>query len=262
MGKEIDLQGKVALVTGSGQGIGRGIAKVLGECGATVVVSDVNPDTTASTAAELGAAALPLNVADQDAFNAAVDQVVAEQGSLDILVNNAGVYREYGGGIADITPEMWRVLWSVNVDGVFYGCQAAARVMVAAGNGGRIVNIASTQSISPGVGVTYDGSKAAVLQMTRALALELGRAGITVNAVAPGATWVNPGDPPPLDPNATITLTGNGLADAVTSRIARIPLGRWAQPEDIGNAVAFVASPLASYVNGIYLNVDGGWLTE
>ena len=91
MGKDIDLQGKVALVTGGGQGIGRGIAKVLGECGATVIVSDINPDTTAATAAELGAKALPLNVADQAAFNSAVDQVVADQGSLDIHDNNAGV---------------------------------------------------------------------------------------------------------------------------------------------------------------------------
>ncbi|MBH77774.1 MAG: hypothetical protein CL897_06065 [Dehalococcoidia bacterium] len=262
MGKDIDLQGKVALITGGGQGIGKGIAKVLGECGATVVVSDINPDTTAATAAELGAKALPLNVADQTAFNAAIDQIVAEQGSLDILVNNAGVYREYGGAIETITPEMWRTLWSVNVDGVFFGCQAAARVMVAAGNGGRIINIASTQAVSPGVGVTYDGSKAAVVQITRTLALELGRHNITVNAVAPGATWVNPGDPPPIDSTAPIPRSGQPLGDAVASRIARIPAGRWAVPEDIGNSVAFVASPLASYINGVYLNVDGGWLTE
>ena len=98
MSKEIDLQGKVALVTGSGQGIGKGIATVLSECGATVVVSDLNPDTTAATATALGAAALPLNVTDQDAFDAAIDQIVSDHGSLDILVNNAGVYREYGGG--------------------------------------------------------------------------------------------------------------------------------------------------------------------
>ena len=262
MSKEIDLQGKVALVTGSGQGIGRAIAKVLAECGATIVVSDVNPETTENTAKELGATPLPLDVTDQDAFNAAVDSIVADHGQLDILVNNAGVYRELGGPIETITPEMWRTLWSVNVDGVFYGCQAAARVMVDAGNGGRIINIASTQAVSPGVGVTYDASKAAVVQLTRTLALELGPHNITVNAVAPGATWVNPDDPPPIDATTPIPRSGHPLRDAVATRIARIPLGRWAHPEEIGNAVAFVASPLASYISGIYLNVDGGWLAE
>lgn len=263
MGMEIDLQGKVALVTGSGQGIGRGIAGVLGACGATVVVSDVNAETTAATARELGAAlALPLDVTDRDAFNAAVDRIAAELGALDILVNNAGVYREYGGPVETITPEMWRTLWAVNVDGVFHGCQAAARAMRAAGKGGRIVNIASTQAVSPGVGVTYDASKAAVLQLTRTLALELGPHGITANAVAPGATWVNPGEPPPIDASAPIPRSGHPLGDAVASRIARIPAGRWARPEEIGNAVAFLCSPLADYVNGVYLNVDGGWLAE
>ena len=262
MSKQIDLEGKVALVTGSGQGIGRGIARALAESGAAVIVSDLNPDTTAATAKELGGSALPLDVTDQDAFNTAVDAIVTDHGQLDILVNNAGVYREYGGPIETITPEMWRTLWSVNVDGVFYGCQAAARVMVEAGEGGRIVNIASTQAVSPGVGVTYDASKAAVVQLTRTLALELGPHNITVNAVAPGATWVNPGDPPAIDATAPIPRTGHPLGDAVANRIARIPLGRWAHPDEIGNAVAFVASPLASYMSGAYLNIDGGWLAE
>ncbi len=132
--------------------------------------------------------------------------------------------------------------------------------MIEAGNGGRIINIASTQAVSPGVGVTYDGSKAAVTQMTKALALELAPHRINVNALAPGPTWTREGDPPPTGGQPP-PPTGNPLADTVADRIARLPAGHWGDPMEQGKAAVFLASSLSDFVTGIYLPVDGGWLT-
>lgn len=255
----LDLTGKVAFVTGSGHGIGAGIATALHAAGATVIVSDITAQAAAATAAKLNAPNLPLDVTDRAAVDAVFDAVAKQHGSLDIVVNNAGVYRGFGGPVTTITDEMWRTLWAVNVDGVFYCCRAAARIMQAQGNGGRIINIASTQAVTPGVGVTYDGSKAAVVQITRALALELGKHQITVNAVAPGPTWVVDAPKPPL--GGQPARTGEALADTVSDRISRMPLGRWGDPLEIGQACLFLASPMANFITGIYLPVDGGWLT-
>ena len=256
----IDLGGKVAHVTGAAQGIGAGIARALAMAGAKVAVSDVNADGVARIAEEVGGFGMQLDVSDRAAVDGAFDSTVAELGALDIVVNNAGVYIGYGGPVRDITDEMWRKLWSINVDGVFYCCRAAARIMVAAGNGGRIINISSTQAVSPGVGVTYDGSKAAVAQMTKALALELAPHKINVNAVAPGPTWTGEGDPPPVG-GMQPTPTGDPLADTVADRISRLPAGHWGDPMEQGKAVVFLASAMADFVTGAYLPVDGGWLT-
>ena len=256
----IDLSGKVAHVTGGGKGIGRGIATALSMAGAEVMVSDINPDSAVATAREIDGASMALDVSDRGAVDAALDQTVSELGGLDILVNNAGLYLGYGGPIQQITDEMWRELWAVNVDGVFYCCRAAATVMKDQGRGGRIINIASTQTVTPGVGVTYDGSKAAVAQITKALALELAPHGINVNALAPGPTWVNEGDPPPVDAQIP-RKTGDPLADTVADRISRLPLGHWGDPMEQGKAAVFLASDMSAFVTGIYLPVDGGWLT-
>ena len=256
----IDLTGKVAHVTGAGKGIGQAIARAMALAGAEVMVSDINPDAAADTAKDIGGISMALDVSDREAVEAALNETVSQLGSLDILVNNAGLYLGYGGPVEQITDQMWRDLWAVNVDGVFYCCRAAASIMKSQGVGGRIINIASTQTVTPGVGVTYDGSKAAVAQMTKALALELAPYGINVNALAPGPTWVNEGDAPPVDAQVP-AKTGDPLADTVADRISRLPLGHWGDPMEQGKAAVFLASDMSSFVTGIYLPVDGGWLT-
>lgn len=256
----IDLSGKAAHVTGGAKGIGAAIAEALTLAGAKVMVSDVNGDGAAETAAKIGGISMQLDVSNREAVDAALADTVDKLGSLDILVNNAGVYIGYGGPVRDITDEMWRTLWSINVDGVFYCCRAAANIMIDAGKGGRIINIASTQAVTPGVGVTYDGSKAAVTQITKALALELAPHKINVNALAPGPTWVQGGEAPPI--TGVVPLpTGDPLADSVASRISRLPTGQWGDPMEIGKAAVFLASPMSDIVTGIYLPVESGWLT-
>ena len=256
----IDLSGKTAHVTGAGHGIGAAIARALALAGAKVAVSDIDADGADQTAAAVGGVGMALDVSDGEAVDAALAATVERLGGLDILVNNAGVYQGYGGPVRDITDAMWRQLWSVNVDGVFYCCRAAARIMIEAGRGGRIINIASTQAVTPGVGVTYDGSKAAVAQITKALALELAPHRINVNALAPGPTWVRGGDPPPVDGHPP-PPTGDPLADTVADRIARLPAGHWGDPMEQGKAAVFLASAMSDFVTGAYLPVDGGWLT-
>lgn len=256
----INLDGKVAHVTGGARGIGAGIATALSMAGAQVMISDIDGEGAAARAAQIGCASVPLDVTDSAAVDAVLAQTCAELGRLDILVNNAGVYAGFGGPVRQIDDEMWRTLWSVNVDGVFYCCRAAAQIMIDQGTGGRIINVSSTQAVSPGVGVTYDGSKAAVAQITKSLALELAPHHINVNALAPGPTWVREGSPPQTGATPP-NWTGEPLADTVADRIARLPAGHWGDPIEQGKAALFLASDLSSFVTGVYLPCDGGWLT-
>ncbi|MBE7519647.1 MAG: SDR family oxidoreductase [Thermoflexaceae bacterium] len=256
----LKLDGKVAIVTGAGHGIGSAIAGMLAGAGAHVYATDRDHETVASAPMGKNLSHAALDVADSNAVDTFFQAVVSERKRVDILVNNAGVYRGLGGPVVEMSDAAWRALMAVNLDGVFYCSRAACRAMVTCGNGGRIINIASTQAFTPGVGVTYDSSKAAVVQMTRTLALEMARHGINVNAIAPGATWVYDGPPPAVSPEPPAPITGEPLADTVANRISRIPKGRWASPDEVARVVLFLASGMSDYVTGVCLPVDGGWL--
>ncbi len=254
----LDLSGRVAIVTGAAMGIGQGIAFRLAEAGAAVVVADRDTDAAESTAkliTERGGRATVVHadisqVADAQAM---VEAAVNAYGRVDILVNNAGIF-PFAPAL-ELTEQTWDRVLDVNLKGSFFSAQAAAKQMVKAGVGGRIVNIASIDALHPTGGlVHYDSSKGGVAMMTKSLAKEFGQYGITVNAVAPGS----------------IATPGASLATGVTQEVnmeemmaaflARIPMGRTGQPDDIATAVLFLASDAASYVTGSLLVVDGGYL--
>ena len=144
----INLNGKVAHVTGGGKGIGRAIATALSMAGAKVMVSDINEESAEETAIEIDGSYLQLDVSNSEAVYSALSETESVFGGIDILVNNAGLYEGYGGPIESISDEKWRALWSVNVDGVFYCCRTAADIMKRRG-GGKIINVSSTQARTP-----------------------------------------------------------------------------------------------------------------
>jgi NAD(P)-dependent dehydrogenase (short-subunit alcohol dehydrogenase family) len=229
-----------ALVTGAGQGIGRAIAHRLAADGFSVVVADLDADTAARTADEVGGTAVRCDVRDQDSVHA----MAATVDDLDVLVNNAGVYLFER--LADVTPESFRTVMEVNVLGTLL-CTQACTDALAAGGGGAIVNIASMSGVVPvpGTGM-YSPSKAAVRSLTALAAIELAPKGIRVNAVAPGR----------------ITTEGAATRQADPDRERRtaalIPAGRVGDPADIADAVSFFARPDSRYVTGQTLLVDGG----
>jgi 3-oxoacyl-[acyl-carrier protein] reductase len=249
----IDLSGHVALVTGSSQGIGAATVRVLHRAGATVVIN--HPDTgdgapsrdAQRLADELGAlrpgSALvrAADVADPDAVQAMMHELKDTLGGLDILVNNAGILRDRT--IAKMTMAEWRAVIDVNLSGVFLGCKYGLEVMR---DGGAIVNMSSLSAEAGFFGQSnYAAAKAGVAALTRVLSRECARRQIRVNAVAPGLVQ---------------TAMADSIAEPVRADMLKaIPCRRLAEPEEIANAVLFLCSPLASYLTGHTLSVNGGW---
>lgn len=248
------LKDKVAIVTGAGSGNGRGIALRLAEEGARITVADVSQTGAEETVAMIAAAggealAVRADVSQKEQVEAMVAATVQHFGAVDILVNNAGV--ETLIPFLDLPEAEWDRVLAVNLKGPFLCTQAAAKEMIKAGRGGKVVNIASINSAVALVGQAhYVSSKGGLLLLTKSLALELAPHNINVNAVGPGVIET--------------AMTTNSLSNPARKEmfLNRIPLKRIGQPRDIGNAVLFLASDEADYITGTILYVDGGWLTQ
>jgi NAD(P)-dependent dehydrogenase (short-subunit alcohol dehydrogenase family) len=251
----MSLDGCVAIVTGGARGIGRETAETLAAAGARVVLADLDRQEAESAAAEIQASGLHAtatvaNVADEASVNAMVQATLEREGRLDILVNNAGIAIRRPA--VDLALDDWDKVLSVNLTGSFLCARAAARPMIAAG-GGAIVNVASIMGLSGGglyPNVSYQATKGAIVNMTRALAVEWAAHAIRVNAVAP--TYVR------------TDLIGPILKDPeLVARIeAMTPLKKLAEPADIAAAIAFLVSPAAAMITGHTLSVDGGFLAQ
>ncbi|MEW6756241.1 MAG: 3-oxoacyl-ACP reductase family protein [Candidatus Latescibacterota bacterium] len=256
---QVDLKGKVALVTGGANGIGRAIVDDLTGSGARVAIVDIDAATAQQAAAEVAAGgaeclALAGDVAEQAQMEAAVAQILERWGRIDVLVNNAGI-NTVGGRVPihEYRREDWDRIVRVDLTGVFVTSQAVIPVMLQ-GGGGRIVNIASVAGLVPlRLQTGYIAAKAGVVNLTRSMAVELGAQGILVNCVAPGSTLTR-------GTRAAFYSSEGVYSDKAASLLAHIPLGRPGQPEEIAHAVLFLVSPEASYVNGAVLPVDGGWI--
>jgi 3-oxoacyl-[acyl-carrier protein] reductase len=243
------LQGKVAVVTGAAQGIGRAIAEALARDGADVVVADLDAGRSQETVAAVEklnrrALNIKINVAEWNDAKAMAEQVVKQWGKIDILVNNAGITRD--GLLLRMKEEDWNVVLQVNLNGTFHCTKAVLQPMTKQ-RYGRIINVASIVGVMGNVGqANYAASKAAVIGFTKTVAREYASRAVTVNAVAPGF----------ID-----TAMTQGLSPDVKEVLQKqIPLGRLGQPEDIAAAVRFLASDEAAYITGQVLHVNGGML--
>ena len=246
---QFSLTGKKALVTGSSKGIGASIAQALAQAGADIVLVGRTKDSleaTKSAIINIGRKVeiVLCDVSSADAVKEAFSDIAALK--VDILINNAGSISR--APAAEAQMEEWNRIIDTNLNSVFQISQACGRAMIAQGTG-TIINIASLLSFQGGINVpAYTASKHGVAGVTKALANEWGSRGVTVNAIAPGY----------ISTDNTAALRAD--ADRNASILARIPIGRWGNPEDIASVAVFLASPAARYINGEVLTVDGGWM--
>lgn len=251
----VSHEGKVALITGAGSGIGRSIALRLSADGAAIAVVDTNLQAAQETVDLVAAAggraiALEADVRSREAVQQAVNATVAQLGGLDLLVNNAGVVRM--SNFETLTDDEWDFVVDINLKGQFIVGQIASRVMP---QGSAIVNLATVESevvvsSSGNCQPHYNASKGGVTMLTKAMAVELAAKGIRVNAVAPG----------PI--NTRFAGDGINSPEAMAFMGQRLLVPRVGEPEDVANAVSFLLSEQASYIDGVQLPIDGGWLTR
>ena len=241
----IDLTGKTALITGGAGGIGRACTSALVSAGASVVVADNDEAGALETVRSTGGLAVACDICDPESIAEMRDKVVAESGGVDILVNCAGMIR-YRSGVSDVSVEEWDRVLDTNLRGTFLVCRAFMQVLKDRG-GGRIVILSSMAARLGGieVGVDYTSSKAGLIGLARSLAREGGPYGITANALAPGVILTEP-------------VRRHLSAAREQAYCERIPLGRLGEADDVAHAVLFLASPLANYISGVVLDVNGG----
>jgi NAD(P)-dependent dehydrogenase (short-subunit alcohol dehydrogenase family) len=252
---------RTVAITGAGSGIGRAIAEAFAAAGDRVFISDVQEDSVQGLASELGSSvsASRVDVSDYEQVVAFQHGAHSDTGRLDIVINAAGVFDGYA-GVLETSADLWRRVLDINLSGTFFGCKVAAELMTEQGSG-RIISIGSVASFRGGAdGIAYTAAKAGMLGLTRRLAVDVGRYGVTANLICPGVipTGIRANSEQVLGKLSPDQQQGVGVSDDLMNFL--IPAQRKGKPSEVAAVAVFLASEGAAYVNGEAIAVDGGWL--